>query len=280
MIGPNGAGKTTVLNMIGGFYRPDAGIHPARRPRAGRCAGLEGRACRHRPHLPDHAAVRLAERARQRADRPAPRPARQSAGKRRASTDARAVAEGLLAFVGYAGAARSAARGDLAHVDRRLVEIARALATAAGGAAARRAGRRPDARRQGRARQRCCAGWPMPASPCCWSSTTWRLVMGISDHVVVLDAGRPIAAGAPDAVRAIAKVKQAYLGSGEMQGSPAQPRRSPAVPPLRARLPPALSAGYGARAGAAGRDLRGARGRAGGSVGRQRRRQIDHHARG
>ena len=25
VIGPNGAGKTTVLNMIGGFYRPDAG---------------------------------------------------------------------------------------------------------------------------------------------------------------------------------------------------------------------------------------------------------------
>ena len=25
LIGPNGAGKTTVLNMIGGFYQPDAG---------------------------------------------------------------------------------------------------------------------------------------------------------------------------------------------------------------------------------------------------------------
>ena len=25
VIGPNGAGKTTVLNMIGGFYRPDTG---------------------------------------------------------------------------------------------------------------------------------------------------------------------------------------------------------------------------------------------------------------
>ncbi|MGB9351180.1 MAG: ATP-binding cassette domain-containing protein, partial [Pseudolabrys sp.] len=25
LIGPNGAGKTTVLNMIGGFYRPDVG---------------------------------------------------------------------------------------------------------------------------------------------------------------------------------------------------------------------------------------------------------------
>src|SRR5205085_4087247 len=25
LIGPNGAGKTTVLNMLSGFYRPDAG---------------------------------------------------------------------------------------------------------------------------------------------------------------------------------------------------------------------------------------------------------------
>ena len=31
VIGPNGAGKTTVLNMIGGFYRPDTGsVRPAR----------------------------------------------------------------------------------------------------------------------------------------------------------------------------------------------------------------------------------------------------------
>ena len=55
VIGPNGAGKTTVLNMIGGFYRPDSGQHPARRRRARRRAGLEGRARRHRAHLSDHA---------------------------------------------------------------------------------------------------------------------------------------------------------------------------------------------------------------------------------
>jgi branched-chain amino acid transport system ATP-binding protein len=45
LIGPNGAGKTTVLNMIGGFYRPDAG-------------SVAGRARRHRTHLPDDPAVR------------------------------------------------------------------------------------------------------------------------------------------------------------------------------------------------------------------------------
>jgi branched-chain amino acid transport system ATP-binding protein len=42
-----------------------------------------------------------------------------------------------------------------------------------------------------------------------------RLVMGISDHVVVLDAGRPIAAGTPNVIRHDAKVLAAYLGAAE-----------------------------------------------------------------
>ena len=49
IIGPNGAGKTTVLNMIGGFYRPDARQRPPRRQRARRRAGLAGRARRASP---------------------------------------------------------------------------------------------------------------------------------------------------------------------------------------------------------------------------------------
>ena len=39
-----------------------------------------------------------------------------------------------------------------------------------------------------------------------------ELVMGVSDRVVVLDGGGPIAAGSPDEVRANPLVLEAYLG--------------------------------------------------------------------
>jgi ABC-type branched-subunit amino acid transport system ATPase component len=42
-----------------------------------------------------------------------------------------------------------------------------------------------------------------------------NLVMGISDHVNVLNFGRKIAEGTPDEVRANAAVVEAYLGTGD-----------------------------------------------------------------
>jgi len=70
------------------------------------------------------------------------------------------------------------------------------------------------------------------------------LVMGISDHVVVLDAGRPIAASVPDSVRNDPKVKEAYLGSGERQ---ARPRGTPLPSSPQVELAAnRLTAGYGA----------------------------------
>ena len=46
------------------------------------------------------------------------------------------------------------------------------------------------------------------------------LVMGISDHVVVLDAGRPIAAGRAGGRPQRRQGREAYLGSGKMQVRP------------------------------------------------------------
>jgi branched-chain amino acid transport system ATP-binding protein len=40
-----------------------------------------------------------------------------------------------------------------------------------------------------------------------------RLVMGVSDRILVLDYGRRLAEGAPDAVRNDPRVVEAYLGA-------------------------------------------------------------------
>ena len=49
------------------------------------------------------------------------------------------------------------------------------------------------------------------------------VVMGISDHIVVLDYGRLIAAGPPDAIRRDPAVIRAYLGEPESDAVPLEP---------------------------------------------------------
>ena len=144
----------------------------------------------------------------------------------------------LLALVGYAGSETRLA-ATLPHVDRRLVEIARALATApavllldepAAGLD------EADTVKLGGLLQRLArAGLAVVLV-----EHDMSLVMSISDEIVVLDAGRRIAAGAPAAVRADPAVKAAYLGS-TMSVAPAA-RASGRRSLARSRE---LNAGYG-----------------------------------
>ncbi len=237
VIGPNGAGKTTVLNMVSGFYRPSAGtIRLGERDLAGRPAHVVARAGIARTYqttrlfgsLPvaDNVALGFA-------------PGRLW---RRAGAGDRATAQALLAFVGYRGSLDRPA-AELPHVDRRLVEIARALAgqpavllldePAAGLS-------RADTDRLATLIRRVAdhgiavvlVEHDMP------------LVMGISDHILVMDAGRPIARGTPAEIRRDPAVLRAYLGGAD---TPARPRAAPWQGPADAVLSVLdLTAGYGA----------------------------------
>jgi ABC-type branched-subunit amino acid transport system ATPase component len=150
------------------------------------------------------------------------------------------TAESLLRFVGYTGDTRRRAE-DLPHVDRRLVEIARALATrptvllldepAAGLDPA-------DSVRLGQVLRRIAkAGVAVGLV-----EHDMALIMHVSDQIVVLDAGRKIAEGAPAAVRADPAVLAAYLGSGDVPARQAARLTSTGETVLEAT---ALSAGYG-----------------------------------
>ncbi len=229
IIGPNGAGKTTVLNMIGGFYRPDRGsVRLGAVELAGRPAHRVARAGIARTYQ----TTRLFETMTVAANVAA------AMGRR----DDRRAVSALLDFVGYAGPLDAVA-GDLPHVDRRLVEIARALGgnprvllldePAAG------LMRADKDRLAGLFRRIADAGVAVVLV-----EHDMTLVMGASDHIVVLDAGRLLAAGPPAAIRQDPAVIRAYLGGA---GAAGRPRPVPWDGPADAVLSVLrLTAGYGA----------------------------------
>jgi ABC-type branched-subunit amino acid transport system ATPase component len=240
LIGPNGAGKTTVLNVIGGFYVPDKGsIRIGNQQLAGLPAWKVARAGVARTYqttklfgtmsVLDNVLVALR----------GGRLGGMLSGF--ATKEESRAAEALLAFVGYQGALATAA-GDLPHVDRRLVEIARALAM------------RPRVLLLDEP-----AAGLMRADKVVLSRLLRRIgdlgiavilvehdmmmVMDISHRVVVLDAGMCIATGTPAEVRHNPAVIKAYLG-GEITGRPRPTVWNGSRDPVLAAIK--VTAGYGA----------------------------------
>ena len=221
LIGPNGAGKTTVLNMLSGFYRPDAGtIRIGGHAVQGQAAWRISRAGVARTYQTTQlfGTMTVAENL--------------------------AIAGGgeeLLAFVNFRGDVDARA-ADLPHVDKRLVEIARALATkpsvllldepAAG------LSKEDKHTLAGLLRRIADSGVAVVLV-----EHDMGVVMGISDTVVVLDAGVVIAAGAPAEVQRDPLVRKAYLGEETARTPTARDPSQVGKPYL---VVGKLQAGYGA----------------------------------
>jgi ABC-type branched-subunit amino acid transport system ATPase component/ABC-type branched-subunit amino acid transport system permease subunit len=231
LVGPNGAGKSTVVNLICGFTRSQAGsVFLGNTEITG---------------LPAH---RRARRGVARTFQTAQLFSRLSVGRNVAIAASRRRYSGLdeevaalLSFAGYAGGLHIEA-GALPHGDRRLAEIARALALRPAVLALDE----PAAGLDSAAKQR--LGAVLRQIAACGTAVLliehdMDLVMSVSSHIVVLDAGAKIAEGTPQEIRTNPEVRKAYLGEAAKSAARPSPAKSPkGVPVLSAR---SLQAGYG-----------------------------------
>jgi branched-chain amino acid transport system ATP-binding protein len=215
IMGPNGSGKTTLFNLIAGALRPDAGrIRLGGEDIAGEpphrvCARGVARTFQLVRPFPGLSALdnvlvgRLYGRART------------------TTTEALREAERLLTLVGLEGRAKVPA-ADLTLIDRKRLELARALATAPRLLLLDEfmAGLNPTETATAMALvRRLLAGG---VTILMVEHIVWAL-MDLAARVVVLSAGEKIADGTPAAVAADPAVIDVYLGTGRAAAGAGDP---------------------------------------------------------
>ena len=210
LIGPNGAGKTTVLNLVSGFYSPDQGdilldghdvtrMSPEQLARRGLARTYQTTQLFSSLSVIDNVLIAM-----RRGRLGAP-------WQGFATSNERLQAEGLLAFVGYGGDLGTPA-GALAHVDRRLVEIARALAMRPSVLLLDEPAAGLDSRDKAHLRL-VLKALSSAGLAVLLVEHDMPLVMEVCDSLVVLDAGCKIASGKPADIAHNAQVRAAYLGT-------------------------------------------------------------------
>ena len=208
LIGPNGSGKTTLFNLIAGVLRPDSGqiwFEGKKISDAG-CADIcqsgIGRTFQIPRPFPRLTVLENVKLGRAYGSSPA-----------RTLTQAGADAQEVLEFVGL-GAKRSMMAGSLGLMDRKRLELAKALAT------------RPrllllDEIMAGLNPTEVQAAMDLVRTirnagiSLIVVEHVMRAVLGLSERVMVLNAGRKIAEGPPRQVVRDRQVIEAYLGADD-----------------------------------------------------------------
>jgi branched-chain amino acid transport system ATP-binding protein len=244
IIGPNGAGKTTFINLLTGKLAPDAGqidfagadvthLPTSARVRAGMARTFQVTNIFPRLSTEENVTVPLLALAGQ-----ALHPFRRLESLR----DAHQAAMRLLGEVGLEGRGNVPA-AELSHGDRRLLEIALALATSPRlllfdePTAGMGSGERDRVLDQIR---RLAASGKLTIL---LIEHDMEVVFGLAGRIVVLHQGRVIADGPPRAIREDVLVRDIYLGEENLgESTDVAPRSSPGEPLLEVDR---LNAGYG-----------------------------------